>query len=60
MLISVPQLTPLEGYVEVEIDGERKYQKIETEQDKTIKELTARIEELTEVIDALLTGGATE
>jgi hypothetical protein len=31
-----PQLPPRAGYVEVETDGVRQYQKIETEQDKQI------------------------
>lgn len=47
-------LLPLAGYVEVEIDGVRQYQKIETEQDKQIAVLGAQNAELSAIVDSLL------
>jgi hypothetical protein len=43
-MITKPQLPPRAGYVEVEVDGVRQYQKIETEQDRQIANLSEAVD----------------
>jgi hypothetical protein len=46
-------LPPKDGYVEVEIDGVRQYQKVETEQDKQLAAVVQENAELREQITSM-------
>lgn len=49
-IITNPKLPPRECYIEVEINGVRQYQKIETEQDKQIAVLEAQNADLSATV----------
>lgn len=64
----IPKLPPRAGYVEVEIDGIRQYQKIRTQEDELIEVLQAEnaalkdeniaiMEALAEVYETIIGGG---
>lgn len=46
-MITTPQLPPRKGYVEVEIDGVRQYQKVYTEEERRMEALEAKNRRLT-------------
>lgn len=53
-MITTPQLPPRKGYVEVEIDGVRQYQKVYTEEERRMEALEANNRRLTAQNQALI------
>lgn len=53
-MITTPQLPPRKGYVEVEIDGVRQYQKVYTEEERRMEALEAKNRRLTAQNQALI------
>ena len=49
MIISKPQLPPINGYVEIEVNGKRVYKKIDTELDQKVTALETSKADKTDV-----------